>query len=411
MKMSGFLTVIAALLAASTIVLVTASEIEAAVPCPPDLDQSQQPQPTCGIQAPSSIQGYGAITTGGAGGEVCRVTNLDDAGAGSFRDCLLNRNSSGGSYVPRTVLFDVGGTIRLQSEISLKRSPYLTIDGASAPAPGITIKKITEEIGEVLLNTSGADSAHDIIITNLRFDGEWSGSEDTSNNSATLTLDGEENPGGVYNIVLDHMVFANGSDGAPDMWGEVRNITVSWSIFMGNLHPMTISHSGGIQVRQNISIHHNVFAYSHERNPQIRGNVRNLDYVNNIVYRWGIFPGGGYGIRLRDRAGVYATDINVIDNFFHSINRPESAIILSSDPGIPYPGSVYINGNLLPPETTVASTRNNPVPVPSYAVVDKFNVDALVDKVLPNIGTKYLLPEEEALLQEIATQMQADLSN
>src|SRR5215510_10550135 len=56
-------------------------------------------------------EGYGAAATGGRGGSVYHVTNLNDAGPGSLRDAVSHNN--------RIVVFDVGGTIQLNSAVSV----------------------------------------------------------------------------------------------------------------------------------------------------------------------------------------------------------------------------------------------------------------------------------------------------
>ena len=73
--------------------------------------------------------GFGAGATGGTGGSVVHVTNLNDTGAGSFRDAV--------SAGHRVVEFDVSGYVRLSSAVSVASN--LTIDGTTAPAPGIGI--------------------------------------------------------------------------------------------------------------------------------------------------------------------------------------------------------------------------------------------------------------------------------
>src|ERR1035438_5850158 len=74
-------------------------------------------------------EGFGRFATGGAGGETVHVTTLDDAGPGSFRDAVSKPN--------RTVVFDVGGVIRLKSNVAV--SSGLTIQGQTAPGEGITL--------------------------------------------------------------------------------------------------------------------------------------------------------------------------------------------------------------------------------------------------------------------------------
>src|SRR4051794_41519989 len=80
-------------------------------------------------------EGAGALATGGRGGEVFHVTSLNDVGAGTLRDGIDNATFG----VPRTIVFDVGGTITLNSKISLQK-PNITIAGQTAPGNGIVIK-------------------------------------------------------------------------------------------------------------------------------------------------------------------------------------------------------------------------------------------------------------------------------
>ncbi len=67
------------------------------------------------------VEGYGKYSQGGRGGAVCKVTNLNNSGAGSLRNCII---ASG----PRIVVFDIGGTISLTSDLDIynKVCRYLT---------------------------------------------------------------------------------------------------------------------------------------------------------------------------------------------------------------------------------------------------------------------------------------------
>ena len=77
----------------------------------------------------SGAEGFGRFATGGNGGETVHVTTLDDSGPGSFRDAVSKPN--------RTVVFDVGGVIRLKSNVAV--SSDITLDGQTAPGDGITL--------------------------------------------------------------------------------------------------------------------------------------------------------------------------------------------------------------------------------------------------------------------------------
>src|SRR3982751_3482359 len=75
-------------------------------------------------------EGFGKYTIGGRGGKVYVVSNLNDAGPGSFRDAVQKTE-------PRIVVFAVSGTIHLQSRLNFRSN--LTIAGQSAPGDGICL--------------------------------------------------------------------------------------------------------------------------------------------------------------------------------------------------------------------------------------------------------------------------------
>lgn len=77
-------------------------------------------------------EGAGRHALGGRAGKVLRVTSLDDAGPGTLRAALEAEG-------PRTVIFDVGGTIRLASPLVIRQG-RVTIAGQTAPGGGVAIR-------------------------------------------------------------------------------------------------------------------------------------------------------------------------------------------------------------------------------------------------------------------------------
>ena len=93
--------------------------------------------------------GYGMETVAGRGGPVYRVTNLNASGSGSLKACIDKEG-------PRTCIFDVSGTIRITSDLTI-RNDKITIAGQTAPSPGILIRGAAIKI-----------QASDVLIQHIR---------------------------------------------------------------------------------------------------------------------------------------------------------------------------------------------------------------------------------------------------
>ncbi|KUI53467.1 putative pectate lyase C [Cytospora mali] len=222
------------------------------------------------IAFPGAV-GFGADATGGTGGTECVVSTLDDSGTGSFRDCV---SESG-----RIVTFSVSGYIQLDSAVSL--SSDLTINGSTAPSPGIGIMA-----GEV----SASDKSN-IIIVNMRF---RQGSLDTDTGHSAFNM------GDASNVILDHCSFAYGQWDTIDAVGAV-NITVSNSIIA-----FPIGQQFGAHVETGPSTFFgNLWVSAHNRQPLSKDDTQ---YINNVVYNYQA------GYTTGDTGGDFSHDI--INNYF-----------------------------------------------------------------------------------------------
>ena len=218
-------------------------------------------------------EGFGRLASGGRGGDVYRVTNLNDAGPGSLREGFLSATG------PRTIVFAVSGTIGLQSRLLLDKSD-LTIAGQTAPGDGITLRDFTFQIRK----------ATNVIVRYLRC---RLGDE----NKAVGAKGGDDtfNTEDVDRLMVDHCSFSWAVDGTHDL-RRGGNVTLQWCILSEALnrslhnkgeHAMCASYR---DLTGNLSLHHNLFSTCRDRHPTL-GSAKAppqhlVDFRNNVIYNW-----------------------------------------------------------------------------------------------------------------------------
>ncbi len=231
------------------------------------------------IPAFPGAEGGGAFATGGRGGQVIKVTNLNDSGPDSFREAVV---ASG----PRIIVFEVSGNIMLQSRLKIEE-PFVTIAGQTAPGDGITL------VGQqVTIDT------HDVIIRYIRFRAtEFSGTEVDALN------DGYNHE----NSIIDHCTASWGVDETLSIY-RGRDITVQWCMITESLYNSIHSKGnhgyGGIWGGTNVSFHHNLFAHHSSRTPRFAADS-SVDYRNNVIYNWG----------FNSAYGGEGSTMNIINNY------------------------------------------------------------------------------------------------
>ena len=228
-----------------------------------------------------TAEGFGRFAKGGRGGDVYLVSNLNDAGPGSLRECA---EASG----PRTCVFTVSGEIQVQDAIRVT-SPYLTIAGQTAPGDGIqlSIRNSPSLLYPMLVNT------HDVILRHFAL--RPGPSAQPSGNVDALLLQGQR-------IIVDHMSLSWASDEVLNIIGNggmtgrnfARNaseITVQWSLMYEGLrrgNHRRRRHGYGAHFSdgpRDITFHHNLIAHTDRRAPNL-GVVGQYDFVNNVTYNW-----------------------------------------------------------------------------------------------------------------------------
>jgi hypothetical protein len=208
-----------------------------------------------------TAEGFGARATGGRGGEVYHVTNLDDSGPGSFREAV--------GKGPRIVVFDVGGYVELKSIVSVGSD--ITILGQSAPGEGIGTKDY-----EVSFSKS-----HNVIVRYIRFRMGLTPKQEKK--YAVGLTEGS-------NMIFDHVSIQFGRWDCIGM-SKSNDVTFQNCIIGPGIGPQRF---GCLCESDNVTFSHNLWISNQSRNPKAKGVVQ---YVNNVVYNWGVcgYVGGHSG--------------------------------------------------------------------------------------------------------------------
>jgi hypothetical protein len=250
-----------------------------------------------------TAEGAGQHALGGRGGQVLKVTTLADDGPGSLRAAVEAKG-------PRTIIFEIGGTIRLTKPLRI-REGRITIAGQTAPGGGITLRDQPLIV-----------AADDVVV---RFIRSRLGDESGVQTDAIDVVAGRR-------IILDHVSASWSVDetlsvGAPYKPPEagVYDVTVQWSVIAESLNRSAHdkgAHGYGSLLRggygSKFSFHHNLWANHRARMPR-PGNYNGPDvdptgpvfeFRSNVFYNWA-GEASGYNVDKAARA-TYA----FIDNAY-----------------------------------------------------------------------------------------------
>jgi len=253
------------------------------------------------IKAFPTAEGFGKYASGGRGGIVVEVTNLNDSGEGSLRWALTDAGKENA-----TIVFRVSGIITLEKDIRAKLH-NVTIAGQTAPGDGILYRG-----GK--LNLGGSKN---VIMRNIRGRIGLRGDKDFIKGGSI----GIEN---ADTIIIDHCCF--GWSGEENMTLYDNHFTtVQWCIVHEGLY--NAGHQKGNRSYacqwggSPATFHHNLLAHNYNRSARLNGasnpsQDRNvfMEYQNNVNYNWGK-PNSCYG--GENEAGEGSThECNFIGNYY-----------------------------------------------------------------------------------------------
>jgi hypothetical protein len=213
---------------------------------------------TAAAQIPAfpGAQGFGAYATGGRGGDVYYVTNLNNNGAGSLRTGLDTAPAAG-----RTIIFAVSGYIPVVSDTNFDVPSKVTIAGQTAPGDGVGLRG-----GRMLISGSN------VVMRHFRIrHGKNGTGGDCLNIASTAST-----------TMLDHISMMFSTDENFSFFNSsVNNFTLQYS---NSTWGMERHNAGGLWDLQNGSCHHTLWAHHRTRNPKARPSM--LEWINNVTFHW-----------------------------------------------------------------------------------------------------------------------------
>lgn len=219
-------------------------------------------------------EGFGAATTGGRGGQVIYVTNLNCSGPGSLNEAL---SMPGSKYI----LFAVSGIIDCAAEV-VEGNCYIA--GQTSPN-GIIVRGI---IADDYYNP--AAHPDNVIIRHLRSRGI--GTHPSANTATDPIV-----ISGVTNMIVDHCSFSNSDDEAVDI-SRTSQLTVQNCLLAEtvgshfDLGGMLFNYSTPGNRMDSISIHHNNWNRLGGRMPEFScedpsgctGSTFHIEYSCNLLW-------------------------------------------------------------------------------------------------------------------------------
>lgn len=301
--------------------------VDVVVVPPVDAPPTDIPPVNSTLVAFPGAEGFGASTTGGRGGRVIYVTNLNSSGAGSFLQAVQTPG-------PKYILFRVSGVINGDIDIT---QGDMTIAGQTSPG-GITVHGIHCD------NVYDPNQCRNVIMRHIR-----------SRNPGEDCL----RMGGTDHFIVDHCSLENAGDESIEL-SRSHDVTVQYSVIaepVGDHYRwggLLVNYSKTTMPLDNLSIHHNVWNGCAGRLPELtceengdgisgvsncRGRTLHIDLVNNVQFD--VYDPLWYNRCTSNNQGNDCTPSS--NDFLLNLNWQSNVMVRRSTVGSGFP---MINGDI-----------------------------------------------------------------
>nr|WP_236252976.1 pectate lyase [Echinicola sp. 20G] len=313
--------------------------------------------------------GFGKYTTGGRGGKVLVVHNLNDDGPGSLREAIRKK-------YPRIIVFAVSGNIKLESSLDINYGD-LTIAGQSAPGEGITLQNYPIKI-----------KGDNVIIRYIR---SRLGDLEKVQDDAMSCIRNKD-------VIIDHCSLSWATDECGSFYDN-ENFTLQWSIISESLNESVHAKGdhgyGGIWGGMRATFHHNLLASHNSRLPRFNGaryhkmpEKEMVDFRNNVIYNW----------KSNSSYAGEEGHHNIIGNYYKAGPATKSNQSRIVEPYAPF-GQFYLEGNVMTASEEVSKDNSKGVdgvedlskvlvtePFPFVMANDQEKAEVAYEEVLTKVG-------------------------
>lgn len=282
------------------------------------------------------LEGFGAATTGGAGGRVITISEpTEDAVRAAFTDAAGEGHA--------IIRFGVSQPIAIVNKLPILNKPQITIEGGGATLDGSAMKE-----GSAILDIR----TNDVIVRDLRL----------RNGDDNLRVDGPE----AYRVVITHVSSTGSGDDGISIGYGAHDVTVQYSFLAGNTRTVYCKYSG----TNNISLHHSWLQKGAIRSPLFSGAIT-ADVRNVIVEDW-----GEWGSRFEDSAtGNVIGSLFALSPYAAQVGGKPHAALRFKEAGPVHLEGNAVRGTALP---LPAGTAPSPIAAPPVSTFSLAEMEKVV---------------------------------